>query len=167
MTRVNSFRYHDFSTRKLMQAWAAREPRRPIPWTALAKPLSEARLSIVSSAAVSSNDDRPFDADGERRNPWWGDPSYRQIPATARTGDVRVDHLHIDTRPAAEDLNTILPLERAAELCDEGVLGELAPTHFSFMGYLLQPQTFLEESLPKMVECMQAEAVDAVLLVPV
>ncbi len=47
------------------------------------------------------------------------------------------------------------------------MLGELAPTHFSFMGYLLQPQTFLEESLPKMVECMQAEAVDAVLLVPV
>ncbi len=167
MTRVNSFRYVDFTTRKVMQAWIAREPRRAVPWTPLAKPLSEARLAIISSAGVARKDDRPFDSDGERRNPWWGDPSYRELPAATRTGDVRLGHLHIDTRLAEEDLNCVLPLERAAELVAEGRLGELAPTHYSFMGFLLRPETFLAQSVPRMIDRMKAEAVDAVLLVPV
>ncbi len=167
MAGVNSFRYVDFTTRKVMQAWIAREPRRTVPWTPLKKPLAKARLALVSSAGISRRDDRPFDSDGERRNPWWGDPTYRELPATTRTGDVRLDHLHIDTRLAEEDLDCVLPLERAAELSAEGVIGELAATHYSCMGFLLQPETLLEESVPKMVDRMQAEAVDAVLLVPV
>ena len=164
---VNSFRYVDFSTRKVMQAWIAREPRRAVPWAPLSKPLSAARLAVVSSAGISCKDDRPFDSEGERRDPWWGDPSYREIPAATRTGEVRLGHLHIDTRLAEEDLNCVLPLERAAELCAEGFVGELAPTHYSFMGFLLRPETFLAESVPRMIEHMKAEEVDAVLLVPV
>ncbi len=167
MAGVNSFRYVDFTTRKVMQSWIAREPRRDVPWTPLAKPLAEARLALVSSAGISRRDDRPFDSDGERRNPWWGDPSYRELPASTRTADVRLDHLHIDTRPAEEDLNCVLPLERAAELSAEGLVGELAPTHYSFMGFLLRSKAFLEDSVPKIIDRMQAEAVDAVLLVPV
>ena len=61
----------------------------------------------------------------------------------------------------------VLPLERAAELRAEGLLGELAPTHYSFMGFLLRPETFLAESVPRMIDRMRAEEVDAVLLVPV
>lgn len=167
MTHVDSFRYADFATRKVMEAWMAREPKRPIPWTPLEVPLSEARLALVSSAGIARKDDRPFDSDGERRNPWWGDPSYREIPADTRTGDVGLHHLHIDTRPAEQDLNCVLPLQLAAELAAEGVVGGLAATHYSFMGYLLRPQTFLDESVPRMVESMQAEDVDVVLLVPV
>lgn len=54
MTRVDSFRYVDFATAKVMQAWMAREPKRSIPWAPLARPLSEARLAITSSAASRS-----------------------------------------------------------------------------------------------------------------
>lgn len=78
-----------------------------------------------------------------------------------------VSHLHIDTRLADRDLNCVLPLERAAELSAEGALGELAPTHYSFMGYLPRAETFLAESVPRMIERMRSEEVDAVLLVPV
>ncbi len=167
MTPVNSFRYVDLGTRQVMRAWMAREPRRPAVWTPLPRALSESRLCIVSSAGIARLDDRPFDAEGERRDPWWGDPSYRQIPADTRTGDARLWHLHIDTRPGEQDLDTVLPLERAGELADEGFLGDLAPTHFSFMGYLLRPATFLETSVPAMIERMKAEEVTVVLLVPV
>ncbi len=167
MSTVDSFRYVDFATRKVMQAWMAREPERLVPWTPLARPLSELRLSVVSSAGIARRDDRPFDSDGERRDPWWGDPSWRRIPSDTRTGDVRLDHLHIDTRLGEEDLDTVMPLERAEELCAEGFLGKLAPSHYSFMGYLLRPETFLERSVSEMIDRMHAEEVDAVLLVPV
>ncbi len=167
MTTVDSFRYADLGTRQVMRAWAAREPRREPVWTPLRKPLARSRLAIVSSAAVARLDDRPFDVGRERRDPWWGDPSYRRIPAETRTGDARLWHLHIDTRPGEQDLDCVLPLERAAELVADGVLGDVAPTHYSFMGFLLRPETFLETSVPAMIEGMKAEEVDVVLLVPV
>ena len=74
-----------------------------------------------------------------------------------------MSHLHIDTRLADRDLSCVLPLERAEELLTEGALGELAPTHYSFMGYLPRAETFLEESVPTMIERMRSEEVDAVL----
>ena len=167
MTAVDSFRYVDFGTRQVMRAWMAREPRRQPVWTPLQKPLAQSRLSIVSSAAIARLDDPPFDTEGERRNPWWGDSTYRRIPADSRTGDVRLWHLHIDTRPGEQDLDCVLPLERARELTAEGFVGPPAPTHYSFMGYLLRPETFLATSVPAMIESMKAEGVDVVLLVPV
>jgi len=164
---VDSFRYVDFGTRKVMQAWMKRESPEPIPWTPMPKALRDSRLCIVSSAALSVRGDRPFDSDGERRNPWWGDPSYREIPAATRTGDVHVGHLHIDARTVEKDLDCVLPLARAAELAAAGVVGDVAPTHFTFMGYLLKPGEFLRTSVPAMMARMESEDVDAVLLVPV
>ena len=167
MTTVDSFRYVDLGTRQVMRAWMGREPQRPPVWTPLNKPLSESRLAIVSSAGVARRDDEPFDAEGERRDPWWGDPGFRRIPAGTRADDVRLWHLHIDTRPGEQDLDSVLPLRRAAELADEGFLGDVAATHYSFMGYLLRPETFLETSVPAMIEGMRSEEVDVALLVPV
>ncbi len=165
--RIDSFRYVDFATRKTMQAWMKREDPDPIPWVPLSKPLRESRLCIVSSAALALHQDQPFDTDGERRNPWWGDPSYRELPAETRTGDVHVGHLHIDARAVERDLDCVMPLTRAAELVDEGVIGNLAPTHLTFMGYLLKTEEFLETSVQAMIERMRSEDVDVALLVPV
>jgi hypothetical protein len=44
--------------------------------------------------------------EGERQNPWWGDPSFRAIPNTATEQDVRINHLHVDTSYAERDLDT-------------------------------------------------------------
>lgn len=150
-----------------MRAWIAREQPGPIPWTALGKPLAEARVAAVSSAALVRRDDVPFDLEGERRDPWWGDPSYRTIPAGATEADIDVQHLHIDPRFAREDLDCVLPLRRLDELACDGVIGGVAPTHYSFQGYLLEPEQFLAESVPRMIDGMRAESVDIALLVPV
>jgi hypothetical protein len=160
--------YLDFLTRKVMKGWMEHE-RRPdsIPWTSLRKPLSQCKVAVVSSAGVAMKADRPFDQEGERRNPWWGDPTYRLIPRGARAEDVRLYHLHIDTSHGEADLNCVMPLERMDELAAEGTIGEVAPTHYSFMGYLLRPEEFLRKSVPAMIERMQSEGVDVALLVPV
>jgi len=160
--------FMDFLTRKVMKGWMEHEPRPPeIPWTPLRKPLAECRLALVSSAGVALIGDPPFDQEGERRNPWWGDPSYRLIPRGTRTEDVRLYHLHIDTSFGERDLNCVLPLDRAEELAASGELGSVAPTHYSFMGYLLRPEEFLRTSVAAMIERMRAESVDLALLAPV
>ena len=163
---VDSYRFLNFGTRKLVRAWIQREPQREIPWSAPGKPLAESTVAMVSTAALALAEDRPFDQDGERHNPWWGDPSFRVIPRTATERDVRAYHLHLDNRYVEQDLNCALPLARLLELERAGEIGRSAPSHYSFMGYILQPDVLLEESTPAMIQRMRAEHVDVVLLAP-
>lgn len=164
---VDSFKFLSRTSTMMMRALIARAPRDPVPWTAVRRPLSESTVALVSTAGLSMRGTAPFDAEGERRNPWWGDPSYRVIPHTATAGDVVATHLHIDTRYMAEDLDVALPLRRLAELAAAGRVGRVAPSHYAFMGYLLDPTEFLRASVPAMIERMRAEAVDAAVFIPV
>lgn len=157
----------DFATGQVLKAWIEREPKREIPWTPLGKPLSRCTVAIVSSAGLALTSDQPFDQEGERRNPWWGDPSYRILPRGTRTGDVTISHLHISGEPGQEDLDCVLPLTRLEELAAQGVIGGVAPSHYSIMGFLLKPQEMLERSLPRIIDSMKTEGVDLALLVPV
>jgi len=156
-----------FANRQIVTAWTEREPSREIPWTPLEKPLSACRVALVSTAALAVDGDEPFDQEGERRNPWWGDPSFRVLPRDTRTGGAVSWHLHIDTSVPARDLDSVLPLARLAELESEGFVGSSAPSHYSFMGYILKEKELLESSVPAMIAQMKREEVDAVLLVPV
>ena len=167
---VDSFRFVDSLSQTVLKSWMTRDRAAasgPIPWTPLPRPLAECTVALISTAGVALNADQPFDQDGERRNPWWGDPSYRVLPATATERDVTVYHLHIDPRFAQADLNCILPLRRLAELAAEGVVGHAAPRAYSFMGYTVQPEQLLAESLPAIVQHLRADGADAAVLVPV
>lgn len=163
----DSLQFLDGASKRVIKSWIEREERKPIPWTPLRKPLGESRVALISSAGVALKTDRPFDEEGERRNPWWSDPSYRIVPRGTRTGDVRLHHLHIERSYGESDLDCVLPLTRLEELVAAGEIGEAAPSHYSFMGYLLRPQEFLRTAVPAIIRRLRAEAVDAVLLVPV
>src|SRR5262245_53829750 len=123
----------------------------PIPWTPLRCALSEATVALVSTAALSMKSDPPFDTEGERANPWWGDPSFRVIPRTATARDIVASHLHIETSYLLEDLDVALPLRRLDELARAGFVGRAAPSHYSVQGYLLDPREFLATTVPAMV----------------
>jgi D-proline reductase (dithiol) PrdB len=151
----------------IVKSFIARAPRDPVPWTSFTRPLQEATVALVSTAGISMKSDAPFDAHGERQNPWWGDPSYRVIPRTATARDVVAGHLHIDTRYIAEDLNVALPLERFNEMERSGEIGRAASSHYSFMGYLLDPTEFLASTVPAMIERMRTEGVDVAVFIPV
>jgi D-proline reductase (dithiol) PrdB len=167
--KVNSYQFCGRATARIARSWIEREsnPRRPIPWTPLRKPLSESTVALISTAGIAKRDDEPFDQEGEWQNPWWGDPSYRTIPRTATEKDVRLYHLHINHAFANQDLNCVLPLQRLDELVTEGVAGRSADTHYSFMGYILDAQELLQKSVPKIIAGLQDQGVDAVVLVPV
>ena len=137
-----------------------------IPWTPLSKPLSQIRFSLMTSAGISLKSDPPFDVEREKREPTWGDPSHREIPKTATEADIDVNHLHINTAYIHQDMNVILPLARFQEFENEGLIGSLAPTCFSYYGFQTNPQILLEQTMPKVAARMHAEKVDAVLLTP-
>jgi D-proline reductase (dithiol) PrdB len=162
--RVN--RFVDFASRHVVNGWIAREERRPIPWSPLQVPLADATVALVSSAAVARRDDTPFDQAGERANPWWGDPSHRVIPRGTRTEDIRLDHLHIDPAFGERDVNCVLPIDRLDDLAASGLVGEPPASHYSYMGYILDPRELLGRTVPAMLRQMHAEDVDAVVLVP-
>jgi hypothetical protein len=168
MTRnVNSYRFLNRITSRLVKNWIEMESPREIPWTPLSKPLSESTVALISSAGIALKTDRPFDQEGERRNPWWGDPSFRMIPRTATAQDVELYHLHVNPSYAKQDLNTLFPLGRLLELEAAGELGQSARHHYSTMGYILQPQTLLQQTTPALIQHLQADGVELVLLVPV
>lgn len=163
---IDSYRFLDFASRQVMKAWAARLEAGVIPFTPLMKPLRECTVALVTTAGVARHDDRPFDQEGERRNPWWGDPSFRTIPLGTTEEQVGLYHLHIDPRFGQADLDVVLPMRRLAELADEQFVGRPAPTHYSMMGYILEPRELVEKTAPSIAELMRAEQVDAAALVP-
>lgn len=164
--QVNSYRFLDRPVKKMVRSWIRMEAPRDIPWTPLNKSLPESTVALVSSAGLALKTDPPFDQDGERENPWWGDPSIRVLPKTATGSDISLYHMHINPHLVEQDLNTVLPLERLQELEVGGEIGASAEHHYSYMGYLLQPRTLLEDHVPKMIRQMKQDQVNLVILVP-
>jgi D-proline reductase (dithiol) PrdB len=165
---IDSYRFLDFATRQIIKAWVDREGRkdRPVPWAPMTKPLSRCTVALIATAGVARNDDAPFDQDRERRDPWWGDPSYRVIPQGTTERDVRLYHMHIDPRFGQADLDVVLPMRRLEELAREGVVGRAAAAHLSIMGYQLRTEVLENETAPAIVRALKAREVDAVALVP-
>jgi len=163
---IDSYRFLDFASRQVMKAWAGRQKPGEIPFTPLAKPLRECTVALLSTAAVARNDDRPFDQERERRDPWWGDPSFRVVPLGTTERDVRLYHMHIDPRFGEADLDVVLPMRRLVELAGAGLVGRAAPNHYSMMGYILEPTVLVEQTAPAIAEGMRLDGVDAAALVP-
>lgn len=163
---VDSYRFISGITRRMIETWIKMEKPRPIPWTPLSRALSECKVAMISSGGIAMKSDKPFDQEGERQNPWWGDPSFRSIPKSATEKDIDIYHLHIKPDYARQDLNCLLPIRRLEELVESGEVGSLAETHYSIMGYLLQPEEMLEESIPAIIRQLKDEQVDVVILVP-
>lgn len=140
----------------------------PIPWTPLTKPLPACRVAAVTTAGVyMRNTDPPFDTQRERREPLWGDPTYRSIPHTARQEDIGASHLHINNDDLLADINVALPVHRLEELAARGEIGSAAPHHFSFMGFQMDNSAWRTRYGPEVAARLREEAVDCVLLTPV
>ena len=65
--------------------------------------------------------------------------------------------------PAGE----LITEEHIRELEAAGVIGGLAPTHYSIMGYCPRAADLAEETAPAIAASLQAEGVDAALVIPV
>jgi len=132
----------------------------------VSKPLSKVTVALVTSAGISLKSDPPFDMEREKREPIWGDRSFRIIPRGITEKDMEVNHLHINTTYIKQDINVMLPLARMAEFEKEGIIGRLAPSAYSFYGFQWQNNDFLKEAIEPISKKMKLEGVEAVCLTP-
>ena len=101
-----------------------------VSWTPIGKPLSECVVTLFTTGGVHLQSNQAFDIDSAH-----GDPSFREIPANIDTSKLAVTHSHYSHVDADRDVNCMLPLDRLRELCDQGVIGGIAPTAYSIMGF--------------------------------
>jgi D-proline reductase (dithiol) PrdB len=139
-----------------------------VPWAPLTKPLREARIALVTTAGINVRGvEPPFDYEREQSHPDWGDPTYRMLSRDLRQDDVQSGHLHINNDDINTDFNVALPVHRMLELEADGIIGSLAPTNYSFMGFQPNTTEWRERYAPEVAARMKDERVDGVLLTPV
>ena len=134
------------------------------PGAILAKPLSESRIAIVTTAALHRPDQPAFDESVKG-----GDYSYRELPLDVELASLRIAHKSdaFDHAGVESDKNLALPLDRLRELAREHAIGAAAARHFSFMGSISAPGRLIDQTAPEVAAKLRDDRVDAVLLTPV
>ena len=130
-------------------------PELEMPWATLSKPLSSAKVALVTTGGLYVEGQEPF----ERR-----DTSSRRIPSDIPKKDIRIRHRGYDNGPANQDINCVYPLDRFKEMEAEGKIGELSATGYSFMGMIYDTDALINESAPEVACALKEDGVDAVFL---
>ena len=137
-------------------------------WAAFGRRLSEASITLLTSAGFYiEGEQAPFDVERERREPTWGDPSYRVIPDRLDGRAFGMAHLHVNNKNVLSDTNVALPGDVLADLVAEGWVGRATPEHFSVMGFQGGLEAWRDETAPAIAERLRAQGTDGVVLAPV
>lgn len=134
------------------------------PCAPMTKPLSECRVALVTTAGLHEADDVPFDSGIKG-----GDTSFRDIRESAVTRSLVESHKSdaFDHGGIEADRNLAFPLDRIRELAAQGVIGDVAPRHVSFMGSVTKPETLIDATAPAAARLLVGDGVDVALLTPV
>ncbi len=132
-------------------------PSKPA-WCPIAKPVSESRVALLSSAALRLRHHQPFIPRE--------DLSYRQVPSDPNAGEIIIDHHSGIGKIPKQDPEIVFPRSALADLVRRGIAGALAPLHFSFMGGLRRPQEIEKQLAPAIANDLKQAQVDIALLVP-
>jgi D-proline reductase (dithiol) PrdB len=126
----------------------------------LDKPLSECRVAIVTTAGLKPNGEIEL---------WSPNPAFTVLAGDAR--DVQLSHFspNFDRTGIIEDLNVVYPVDRLAELADEGLIGSVNDRHISFMGAQMDAtfSAIIQDTAPAAAQMLIDDGVDVVLLTPV
>ncbi|SRR6266568_133195 len=126
-----------------------------VPFTPFQGRLEDASVCLVSTAAVRTKDDTPFQTEG--------DATWRVISAEAEAKDLRYDDTHYDHACVDRDMNCVFPIDRVRELAREGRVGGLTARHFS-LGYSQALRELREKTIPALVREIDRERPGVVLL---
>ena len=123
-----------------------------------AKPLSQSRVAIVTSASMHHADDDNFEVT---------DTGFRALDAKRR--DIVVGHWspNFDAVGVAADLNVVFPIDRITELEQQGAIGSVAPTHYAIAGNQFDLSGIRMDAGPAIATALKQDEVDVILLTPV
>jgi Glycine/sarcosine/betaine reductase selenoprotein B (GRDB) len=166
--RVDSFRFLPRSFRAMFESPEPLAGETDSVWAPFDVRLADAKIALLSSAGFSvRGEQEPFDAETERQQPFWGDPSWRAISREMGADQLEVTHLHINPVDLVQDPEIALPARALDTLVADGIVGATTSTHFSVMGY---QRAGLEEwrstAGPEIVARLRDEGADGVVLAP-
>ena len=127
------------------------------PWVDAPK-LTDARVAIITTAAIHRVDDRPFTGH---------EGDYRVIPGDVEYGELSMTHssVNFDRSAYQQDVNVCFPLNHVRTLMASGEIGSVAGWHYSFMGSTA-PQR-MEPAVKEVSQLLLGDNVNLVLLIPV
>lgn len=170
---------------RLIEAWQVRnyspkEGSKPQwsypegPFAKLTKPLAQSRIGLLSAGGhfVDGRDPNPLGVEGmtqqeaERRvNEFLrSEPTLSEVPLETPPAGLQVRHPGYDIYGAQLDRNVVFPVDRLREMQDAGLVGEIAPTAWTFVGATSQ-LALRDKYAPLWVESLREHGIDALLLV--
>lgn len=132
-------------------------PTRP-GWCPVTKPVSQARVALLTSAALRLSDQPPFT---EKE-----DLSYRLVPAEPQAGKITIDHHSKIGAIPRQDPEIIFPRSALATLADRRIVGSLSSFHVSFLGGMRCHQEIENQLGPAIAQELTKAGVELALLVP-
>jgi D-proline reductase (dithiol) PrdB len=135
----------------------------PVPFARPGKPLAELKLALVATGGLSAPGQSPFDETLRG-----GDPSSRLVRGSIDVATLAIHQRSEDFDHSGfeRDRNLGFPLDRLREMSARGEIGPLAPRHLSFVGSITAPGRLMKQTAPAAAEELQADGVEAALLVP-
>jgi len=132
-------------------------PFEQTPWVE-APNLVEARIAIITTAAIHRADDRPFTGH---------EGDFRIIPGDVDYRDLAMTHssINFDRSAYQQDVNVCFPLDHMRTLAESGEIGSVAEWHYSFMGSTV-PQR-MEPAAKEVSKLLLGDKVNLVLLIPI
>ena len=122
------------------------------------KPLSEAKVALVTSASLHHEDDSEFAV---------VDAGYRVLHRHRR--DIVVGHWspNFDASGVSADLNVVFPIDRLEEMAAVGTIGSVSEVHLAFAGNQFDLAAIRADGGPAGAKFLADHEVDVVLLTPV
>lgn len=131
------------------------------PFTPARRSLPMMNLALITSAGAYIDGTEPFDRTAKD-----GDFSFREIPTDIDARDLQFAGRGYDESFIKQDINVEVPVARLLECQANRVIGQLNSVFWSFCGYIPDAATFVENTLPKLVDRLKHYDVQGVLLVP-
>lgn len=129
------------------------------PFTPLQKPLSECKVALLGSGGIYRVGQVAFH--------FKDDFSYREIDADTPVEALRITHFAYDVTDARRDPNVVFPLETLREAQAQGLIGELSPRAYTFMGGIYSSRKVRDHLAPALAQRLVQDEVDVALMVPV
>lgn len=118
-------------------------------------------LALISTAGAYIDGTEPFDTSAAG-----GDLTFREIPTHIHAEDLRFAGRGYDQTYVQQDFNVQLPLQRFFEFEANRVIGQLNSVFWSFCGFIPDAATFVEQTVPALVDRVRRYEVQGVLLIP-
>ena len=127
------------------------------PWVDAPR-LADARVAIITTAAIHRFDDRPFTGH---------EGDYRVIPGDIEYGELSMTHssVNFDRSAYQQDVNVCFPLDHVRTLVASGEIGSVAGWHYSFMGSTAAQR--MEPAAKEVSQLLLGDNVNLVLLIPI